>query len=443
MGIKTFLLTNLIFLFLFFSVSYAISISCDPCDVNDCQCSITDCTSGTLDVYTTTDCTFTPTYSFAFSDGTKTWSPPSADSYYLKVLCDDSNISDCTTFDVTSGEDTTPPAFSNPQTNETHSGKPCEFTLTWTDTGKLHPLGQYIFSTNNSGIWKNATLINFTSTPQTVTNITTLNNTEYLVEWKYYASDNSSNWAVSDTYEVNVVTTVPCELHSVNINPDCSSSGCKPGQKIIVNATYSGDCPDPYNDESYIQVNANGTDCYICDQDRDLCEDDLCNITGIIVICEESPCSIGWTIPTTIPLECQGKTVNATYSSLNSGYPCRTGSEKKDEVTPTGSFTFYTTTTTPTTTSPNGNGNGGTTSSTTTTVTTTSQATTTVSGTTTAPGESTTTLPGEENGDFPTYWIILIIIIIAAVGIFVWFKFFRTGVEKKSEFEALKRKWSR
>ena len=340
---------------------------------------------------------------------------------------------DQTTFTV-SGEDTIPPTFSGSQTNETEAGKPCEFKLTWDDDKALHPYGQYIFSTNNSETWVNATPINFTSTPQIVSNITTLIDTESLVLWEYYASDNSRNWAASDTYEVYAVTTVPCELHSVNVTPGCSggySSYCEPDETIQVNATYSGDCPNP----AYIQVNASNTNCYICDQDRHTCEDDLCNMTGITVLCSGSPCSEGWTIPN-VPPECQGKTVDTTYSSLNSDYPCRAGSEKRGEVTPTGSFTFYsvTTTTTPATT---------TTSITTTTViTTTYHATTTVTQTTT-PWELTTTLPSEEEGGFSTYWIILIIIIIAAVGIFIWFKFFRTGAGEEDKFEALKRKWSR
>ena len=335
--------------------------------------------------------------------------------------------------------DTNPPTFSGNQTNETEAGKPCKFMLTWDDI-RLHPYGQYIFSTNNSGRWVNATTINFTSTPQTVSNVTILNNTETLILWKYYASDNSKNWTVSDNYEVHVVTTVPCELHSVNITPECSSSGCEPGERIIVNATYSGDCPS----DSYIQVNANGTDCYICDQDRDICEEDLCNMTGISVVCLDSPCSVGWTIPD-VPSECQGKTVNATYSSLNSNYPCRSGNEKKDEVIPTGSFTFYTATA-PTTTSPgvNGNGNGGvTTSTTTTTVYTTTYYITTTEVWTTSPSSMlTTTLPIEEKKGFPTYWIILIVVIGAVAGFFVWFKFFR-GTGEESEFDRLKEKWSR
>jgi hypothetical protein len=352
-----------------------------------------------------------------------------------------------TTFNVTSTTvDTTPPTFSGNQTNETQPGKPCEFKLTWNDNKALQPSGQYIFSTDNSGSWMNASSVNFVSTPQIVTYITNLRSTEGLVKWKYYASDNASNWASSDTYEVNVVTTtttVPCDLQTVKVGPKCSgdsSSDCAPGEKIQVNATYSGNCPDP----AYIQVNANGTGCYICDQDRDTCASNLCNMTGIAVSCSGSPCSEDWTVPT-VPAECQGETVNATYSSLNSNYPCRTGNQKKDEVTPTGSFTFYLTTTTPTTTSPGGNGGDGdgtSTSTTTTTVVTTTTPVTTSPQTTTTPGGTTiTTLPDGKKGGSIIYWAIAIVIIIAVAGVFIWFKYIR-GAEE-SAFERLKQKWRR
>jgi hypothetical protein len=337
-----------------------------------------------------------------------------------------------TTFTVTSATiDTTPPTFSGNQTNETQPGKSCEFKLTWNDNKALHPSGQYIFSTDNSGTWMNAPSVNFTSTPQTVSYITNLRSTEGLVQWKYIATDNAGNQRTSDTYEINVVTTtttVPCDLQKVNITPRCSSSECGAGEKIEVNAVYSGNCPDT----SYIQVNANGTDCFIC------C--DHCNMTGITVSCSDSSCYKNWTIPT-IPAECQGKNVNATYSFISDGDPCD-GHTKKDSVTPTGSFTFYLTTTTPTTTSPGGDGGGATsTSTTTTTIITTTTYTTTELATTTYSGMATTTLPSKKATGSSTYWIIIVIVFIAVAGVFVWFKYFR-GTEE-SAFERLKQKWRR
>ncbi len=337
----------------------------------------------------------------------------------------------------------TVPTYSNPNINTTVAGQPCNFTLDWVDDVGL---SEYTFSTNNSGTWRNTSFVSWSGAPKSSTswNVTVLNSTsDTVVGWKFYASDTSDNWNISDTYELTVVTTVPCELHEVNITSDCGSD-CGPGEKIIVNVTYSGDCPDFYHrsEDVYIQVDANGTDCYICDQDRDVCEDDLCNMTGITVECSESPCSEEWTIPP-VPEECQGKTVNATEASLNSDFPCHEDSERIDEVVPLGSFTFYTTTTsTTTTTSPDGNGDG--TTSSTTVVTTTVAGTTSPDDTGTTTPDSTTMPDEDEEGTgSSTYWIIVIVIVVAAVGVFVWFKFFRTGTVKEDKFEALKRKWSR
>ncbi len=105
---KTFLLVNLTFLFLLSSISYAVPVPCDSCLLSSCQCTITDCSSGTLDVYSTSDCTLIPTYSFKFTGGAVTWSPSSTGSHYLKVLCDDGSISDCTRLNFVVGE-TCPP----------------------------------------------------------------------------------------------------------------------------------------------------------------------------------------------------------------------------------------------------------------------------------------------------------------------------------------------
>lgn len=41
--------------------------------------------------------------------------------------------------------------YQNPQTNTTLAGKPCNFTLDWSD---ITGLSGYIFSTNNSGAWQ-------------------------------------------------------------------------------------------------------------------------------------------------------------------------------------------------------------------------------------------------------------------------------------------------
>ena len=134
MRIQTLFITILILFFSIPSASYAISISCDPCLVNDCQCSITDCDNGTLDVYTKSDCSGIPTYTFAFSGGSKTWSPTDAVNYYLKILCDDSSISDCTSLDVKSIPTTTTTSENGEDENGNGNGGNGGATTTTTST---------------------------------------------------------------------------------------------------------------------------------------------------------------------------------------------------------------------------------------------------------------------------------------------------------------------
>lgn len=76
--------------FLFVSASYA-AITCNPCDVGNCQCSITDFSSGNLGIYTTSDCSGFPKYYKPFSGGIATWSPTQAGTYYLRAFSGSSN----------------------------------------------------------------------------------------------------------------------------------------------------------------------------------------------------------------------------------------------------------------------------------------------------------------------------------------------------------------
>ncbi len=110
------------------------------------------------------------------------------------------------------------PTYSNEQTNSTEAGTACNFTLDWNDDIVLNPNGQYIFSTNNSGTWVNASAVNFSSTPETAWNVTVLNSTVgTLVQWKFYASDNVGNWNVSETY--NLTTAALGWLNATLITP--------------------------------------------------------------------------------------------------------------------------------------------------------------------------------------------------------------------------------
>src|SRR3990172_10716159 len=60
--------------------------------------------------------------------------------------------------------DTTPPTFNNTAHNNTEVSQATLFSILWNDETALHPNGQYIFSTNNTGNWVNDSAVNFTTT---------------------------------------------------------------------------------------------------------------------------------------------------------------------------------------------------------------------------------------------------------------------------------------
>ncbi len=88
-----------------------------------------------------------------------------------------------------------PPTYSKNSTNTTYSGQSCKFSLEWNDDNQLQGGGGYIFSTNNTGTWKNASWYAFSSTPENATNVTVLNSTpNTVVAWCFYANDSNGNW---------------------------------------------------------------------------------------------------------------------------------------------------------------------------------------------------------------------------------------------------------
>jgi len=72
----------------------SITISCPSCQLNNCQCSITNCSSGSATIYNKANCQNYP-IQYLFSNETLVWSPTQYITYSMKVLCDDGNISDC------------------------------------------------------------------------------------------------------------------------------------------------------------------------------------------------------------------------------------------------------------------------------------------------------------------------------------------------------------
>jgi hypothetical protein len=93
-----------IFLGIIFSAALAeAAISCSVCLTGFCNCTVTECPSGSLDVYTRSDCVGTPIYEYPFSNGAATWQPENTGTYYFIAFCQDKvTKSFCTKFIVSS-----------------------------------------------------------------------------------------------------------------------------------------------------------------------------------------------------------------------------------------------------------------------------------------------------------------------------------------------------
>jgi len=102
-------------------------------------------------------------------------------------------------------KDSTPPTYSHNSTNNTLAGEITNFAINVTDNVALHPNGQYIFSTNNTGSWLNDSGINFTSTPSWANVTKTLDAVAgHMIGYRWYFDDNSSN---SNSTPIYVLTT--------------------------------------------------------------------------------------------------------------------------------------------------------------------------------------------------------------------------------------------
>lgn len=75
--------------FLFLPCLVEASIICNRCYVGNCECEVTDCDSGIVDIFASTSCGTFPDYELTFSGGYFRWNPPMARSYYAIALCSD------------------------------------------------------------------------------------------------------------------------------------------------------------------------------------------------------------------------------------------------------------------------------------------------------------------------------------------------------------------
>lgn len=88
-------LTSGLFVFSLSTKTSPPSISCTTCTEGKCSCSVSQCESGTLDFFYTSNCSSLPYREKFFSYGNLVTFPLNA-STYVKILCDDSTVSLCT-----------------------------------------------------------------------------------------------------------------------------------------------------------------------------------------------------------------------------------------------------------------------------------------------------------------------------------------------------------
>ena len=126
--------------------------------------------------------------------------------------------------------DTTKPTYSNNGHNTTEAGDDVLFYIKYNDDIALHPDGQYIFSTNNTGEWVNESAVNFTATPNWANVSMTLNSTSGLsVGYRWYADDNVGNTNDTEIFSLTTTLTTFVDIIPSQILVNGITFGADPG----------------------------------------------------------------------------------------------------------------------------------------------------------------------------------------------------------------------
>jgi hypothetical protein len=162
---------------------------------------------------------------------TATWSIAEIDSFTNEIWFIDNTTNYPKLFweYAVSGEDTTPPTYSNNATNNTQISLSTNFSIDVNDNTALQNNGYYIFSTNNTGIWVNESSINFTSTPQSIYTIKDLNDTVGIsIGYRWYLYDNVLNEAITPIYVLTTTSAVTsCASYNSLTEEWYVPSGCE------------------------------------------------------------------------------------------------------------------------------------------------------------------------------------------------------------------------
>ena len=113
------LLLVLVFSFvLLSSLSLALTINCDPCEVGNCHCNIEQCSSGILRIYDSSSCRI-PKYEYTFYQYQFSWSDASVGPFYFKAFCSDGQSTECNNITVSGGPTTSKTSTSMTTTKKT------------------------------------------------------------------------------------------------------------------------------------------------------------------------------------------------------------------------------------------------------------------------------------------------------------------------------------
>lgn len=147
--------------------------------------------------------------------------------------------------------DTTKPTYSNNGYNTTTAGASVLFYLQYNDNTALHPDGQYIFSTNNTGAWVNESAVNFTATPNWANKSMTLNSTEGLsIGYRWYADDNAGNINNTGIFALTTTSADTCTCPGLATNWEINpSDNCQLNTDCNIstgNLTFTADAGNVY-----------------------------------------------------------------------------------------------------------------------------------------------------------------------------------------------------
>jgi len=156
--------------------------------------------------------------------------------------------------------DNTNPTYSSVSHNTTIVGESVLFSIEYNDTTSLHPNGQYIFSTNNTGTWINTSLTNFTSTPETITNTTILNSTsDTIVGYRWYVDDNAGNVNNTPIYTLTTTENIWLSGYAYRMPIEINNTG---DNLTYYQYNFTVDTLSLVSDG---KMNADGSDCRITD----------------------------------------------------------------------------------------------------------------------------------------------------------------------------------